>query len=252
MASTSKILHSIKEQCTGKIPSNDTRLEDRFILHQMNSVRAALVHESFRHGKIDDGFYQLKCCILVDCDRIVCSSLDSQEKVNFAYLPKLIEGIGWANIIYFGNVEFAKIYGGLHNSWDRYNMKGWLSMEYQEWIGRRPAFTIIGGYKAGETIIQEGTLALLKNLPSTGVKYLCVNGIFANPEDALCDEDDFLEMDYPLPSNMIHKLELIVIKQILSTEGVPGDDINNAKDNTANVVRPQQHKNIDPERYEQE
>jgi len=251
MAKTNKILFSIKEQCTGKLPSNDTRLQDRFILHQMNSVRGVLLKEEFeRRGRVSESFYQLKCCIEVVCDKIKCGGYDSGDKIFYARIPKLMDSIGDANITYFGNTEFGKIRAGLHNNFDRYNMPGYLSLEYQEWVGRRPAYTVVGGYKDEDTI-EEGNVALIKNMPTSGGRFICVNGVFENPEEGLCDEDDIMEMEYPMPGgNMIHKLELIVIRQILSTEGVPADDINNAKDNTANAMQSQQQKPVDINDYE--
>ena len=232
---TDKLIYSVIEQCTGKIPSDDTRLSERFVLHQLNIVRATLIKDYFdKEGKIEESNYQLKCCIPVECERIICNGLDSGEKVWYSPLPDLIEGVGWKNITYFGNVEFGKINRGLHNKWDRYNFNGWLSVEYQEWIGRRPAYTIIGGYKAGTTEI-DGNLALLKNIPNTGARSICVLGLFVNPEEGLCDEEDIMQLEYPISSNLIYKLQLVVIKQILSTEPMPGDDTNNANDNTANI-----------------
>lgn len=233
MAKTRAHIDSIVEQCTGKVPSDDTRLEDLFVLHQMNTVRQVLIKEAFDSGVVDEGFYQLKCCIPIECDRIICNGLDSGEKIFFSNLPKLVEGIGWSNITYFGNVEFAKHRRGLHNKWDRYTFSGFLSVEYQEWSLNRPAYTIIGGYKAGSTEI-DGTVALLKNLPNTGARSLCVNGIFANPEEGLCDEETVYDIEYPIPGHLAYKLELIVIKQILSTEVTKGDESNDARDNTTN------------------
>lgn len=247
MASTREHIYSIIEQCTGKVPNDDTRLEERFVLHQMNTIRQVLIKESYNSGTLDESYYQLKCCIPIDCDRIICNGIDSQEKIFYAILPKLVEGIGKANITYFGNVEFAQYKKGLHKNWDRYTFTGWLAVEYQEWIANRPAYTIIGGYKAGNTELHE-TIAMLKNLPNTGAKMLCVNGIFANPEEGVCDPEDFMELEYPIPGHLAYKLELVVIKQILSTEVTLGDDVNDARDNTTNQGNPNVKMN-DPNDY---
>lgn len=233
MAKTRAHIDSIKEQCTGKVPSDDTRLEDLFILHQMNIIREVLIKDSILNNVIEEGFYQLKCCIPIECDRIICNGLDSGEKVFFALLPKLIEGVGWNNITYFGNVEFAKHRRGLHNKWDRYNFSGFLAIEYQEWIGNRPGYTVIGGYKAGSTEI-DSNIAMLKNMPNTGGRSLCVLGLFANPEEGLCDEETVYDIDYPIGS-LGYKMELNVIKQILSTEGSRADESNDARDDGANA-----------------
>lgn len=246
MGITRKHIYSIKEQCTNKVPSDDTRLEDRFILHQMNIVREVLIKQSLNEGNLDNGFYQLKCCIPIECDRIVCNGIDSGEKTFYAEIPTLVEGIGYKNITYFGNVEFNDIKKGLHKNWDRYDFEGWLSVGYREWTHNRPSFTVLGGYKAGSTNL-DGTIALLKNIPNTGGKILCVNGIFSNPEDGVCDPEEFMDMEYPIGS-LGYKMELIVIKQILSTEVSLGDDTNNARDDSTNAAKTGVKMN-DPEQY---
>ena len=232
MAKTDQIIFSIKEQCTGKIPSDDTRLLDNFILYQMNIVRAILIREEIvTKGSLDHSYYQMKCCIPVLCDRVTCGGIDSGEAVFYSPLPKLVEGLGWKDILYFGTVEFPKRKEGLHKNFDRYNFNGFLSLEYQEWIGNRPAYTIIGGYKDGDTTI-DGILALLKNLPTKGIKNLCVLGVWASPQSSVCEEEEFMEMEYPLPETMVHRLEIIVVKHLLSTEPVPGDPVQDGRDNT--------------------
>jgi hypothetical protein len=234
MAITEKIVFSIKEQCTGKIPNDDTRLIDDFILHQMNVVRAILIREDIvSKGSLDSSYYQMKCCIEVLCDNISCGGIDSGQVMYYANLPKLIEGVGWKDILYFGTAEFPKRNEGLHKNFDRYNFKGFLAMEYQEWINRRPSYTIVGGYQDGDTSIK-GTVAMIKNLPTRGMKNLCVLGLWADVEDGFCETEDFMASEYPLPETLVHRLELIVVKHILSTEPVPGDSVQDAKDNTGN------------------
>lgn len=241
MSKTNQIIFSIKDQCTGKIPSDDTRLTDSWILYKMNNVRALLIKESIvSSGIVDESYYQLKCCLQVKCDNIECGGVDSGMVTYYVEMPKLMEGIGWKNITYFGTVEFPKYKRGLHMNFDRYSYRGFLGLEYQEWIGKRPSFTVIGGYKDGDTTV-DGNLAMIKNLPSSGIKFVCVNGIWANPEEAVCEEEDIMDVEYPLPDYMIHRLEMIVIQQILSTEVVPGDPIQDSRDNTGNSSQP-----IDP------
>lgn len=238
MATTGKILYSIFEQCTGKIPSDDYRLKELFILHLMNSARAILIAEDMKSGRnLAESYYQMKCCLELECDDIICGSIGSGQSVYFVRLPKLIDGIGWRNITYFGTVEFPKYRKGLSANFDRYNLKGFLGLEFQEWAGKRPAYVIQGGYKDGDTTI-DGNLAFVKNPTTRGLKYVCVNGIWAEPEQSICDKEDYLEMEYPLPEIYVYRLELIVIKQLLSTEPVPGDPIQDGRDNTGTQSMP--------------
>jgi len=246
MAKTEEHIYSIREQCEGKLPSDQSNLQDEFILHIMNNVRSTLVPDYFNQRRQQDSsFYQLSCCVPVECENIICDGIDSQEKLMFAKLPKLIEGIGWKNILYFGNAEIGKIYKGLENNFDRLSFEGFLSKEYCEYTGRRPAYTVIGGIVIGDNRY-DGDVALIKNIPTSGGKYLCVNGIFANPQEGLCNDEDIMKKEYPIPSNIGHKLEMLSIQQILSTGGTIGDELNNARDNTSNVSIQQ------PERREDE
>jgi len=248
MAKTNKIIYSIFDQCTGKIPSDDSRLEESFILHVMNNVRALIIRQEILSGRrLDEGYYQLKCCIEVVCDSIVCNGIDSGKDVYYAKLPKLVEGIGYKNISFLGTVEFPDRFMGLKSNFDRYSFNGWLSMDHLEWANKRPAYTIVGGYKDGDTT-EDGTVALLRNLPKSGIRRLCINGIFANPEEMPCDEEEFFEMEYPIPTHLIHRLELITIRQILSTEPVPGDPIQDGRDNTDMMKNPDVAKNLPDER----
>lgn len=244
MAKTNKIIYSIFDQCTGKVPSDDSRLEESLILHVMNDVRALLIRQEIVSGRrLDESYYQLKCCIEVVCDDIVCSGIDSGKNVYYARIPKLIEGIGFKNISFLGTVEFPERFKGLKSNFDRYTMNGWLAMDHLEWANLRPSYSVVGGYMDGDTI-EDGTIALLKNLPKTGIKRLCIMGIFANPEELPCDEEEFMEMEYPIPTHMIHRLEMITIQQLLSTESVPGDPTQDSRDNTGGQLNPNVAKNL--------
>lgn len=245
MAKTEQIITSIIEQCTGKIPSDDTRIEPSFVLYKANSVRALIIKEDIVSGRsLSESYFQMKCCLEVKCDEVMCAGISSNSIVYYVELPKLIEGIGWKNITYFGTVEFPKYRKGLSANFDRYNFKGFLGLEFQEWAGKRPSYTVLGGYQDGDLTV-DGMLAYIKNLPTSGLKYICVNGIWANPEEGICDSDDFMAMEYPFPEHHIHRLELIVIQQLLSTEVAPGDPVQDSRDNTgSDSMNPNAAKNL--------
>jgi hypothetical protein len=103
---------------------------------------------------------------------------------------------------------------------------GKLYGNYSAWTGNKPYYTIVGTeFKVG-------------NIPTTGLKYVCLIGILSNPLDGKCytaTEND----PYPVPNHIVHELELIAIKQLMSTLNVPPDVKNNSQENPRidNVIR---------------
>lgn len=233
MAKVNEIVYSIMEQLTGFTPSKDTRIPEEFIIHQMNNIRAVLIKEKFDQDKtISDSNYQLICCLEVKCDRIICNGVDSGDKIYYVEFPKLMEGLENTSIKFVGTVEF----GGndpIRSHFDRYGFNAWTFSHKLPYVGKRPSYTIVGGYQAGDTKIDK-TIALLKNLPTAGLRSLCALILLDNPLEGSCNSDETMNMEYPIPSHMRYKLEMLVLQQILSTMNTPSDDINNSKDDTAN------------------
>ena len=101
-------------------------------------------------------------------------------------------------------------------------MEGIFYSGHSSYTGNAPTFTLIDNK------------AILKNLPTDNMKYLCIIGIFENPRNYCKPEDPF-----PIARHLVHKLELLAIQQIMSTLSIGPDEYNNAKDDSPMPVNPQ-------------
>ena len=208
--STLKVAYSIIEGVTNRINSDDNRIDEEWVIDKMFDIRAILIRQEFERGRLSGDFYTRKCCLEIECRDVVCNGVHSGVQEYYVELPTLVSGLGWANISYLGLVDWK-------TPFDRLTTSEYMSLDFNEWTHNRPSYYIINNE------------AIITNLPTTGTKYLCISGIFANPQ-TICDWDN--EEDFPLPDHLIHQLELIVKKDILSSYGIPVDPINNANDDT--------------------
>jgi hypothetical protein len=145
------------------------------------------------------------CCLEVECRKASCvingQSVKSGTKEYYVELPKLVGGIGWADIKFLGLDDYK-------TNFVRKNLLGFNTSDGDYWGRNNALFTIIGKE------------AKLKNLPTAGLRYVCLIGILDDPTTA-CTWD--ADIEYPLPNHLIAKLEIIVLKQILSTYNIKGD-----------------------------
>jgi hypothetical protein len=214
-----EISSSIIEKCEGFNVSDDFLLTESYVWYLMDIYRAVLLRERVLTGI--DSFYQMNCCIEVDCDRITCDGFDSGESIFFARVPELIDVRG--NIKYFGSADFSRR-KGMDSKIDIISFEEWLSIDFAEWTHMIKVGTYIHGYKDGDS--KEQHIILLKNLPTDGVKKLCLFAIYARPIENLCNQeiDDF---NYPIPADLIAKLELLVVTDIIEQKRTEmGDPIN--------------------------
>jgi hypothetical protein len=203
--SIKKIIESVREELGQYKLSDDFPIEDEYLLDKANDCRASLIRDVFKSGVIDDNFYQEECCLEVNCVDAGCTIngtfIPSGNVLWYVDLPALVTDVAWYDVKYFGTVGFT-------NDFSRKNFFGWLHPEGNIWTANKPMFTIIGNR------------AYIKNLPTPGLRYLCMIGLFYNPTD-ICDYD--LETDeYPVPSDIT--LQLLMKKDILSTWQTPIPD----------------------------
>lgn len=205
-----EIGYSIRNQVKGHFSSDDERIDILLVYKMMNDVRSVLIQQELRAKSIDEGFYQEVSCLEVKCGEIECKGLKSGDVEYYVDLPPLELGIAENGIKYFGGVDRV-------SPFNPKSFQGWQYAKYSKYTGKSPNYTIVGDK------------ALLGNLPSTDMKFMSIIGIFEDPIDLGCyklKEDDV----YPIPAYLIHKLELICIKQLLSTINITPDEVNNTTD----------------------
>lgn len=213
--SLSKIVYSIIEQCSHRVVSDDSRLDFEFIADKVHDVRLLLLKEDWAaKRKVDDGFFKRSCCFEIKCGSPNCEGNKlSDIEYHYVSLPKISTAVN-GTIRYAGTV--------MDNQSESFEISilsnsQWKVRGANPYIPKKP----IG------TLINNSTL-VLENIPE-GMKYICVDAVWENPI-INCETDN--NADYPIPGDLIHKLEIVTIQHVLSANLVGADVINNALDDT--------------------
>lgn len=238
-----EISSSIHEKCEALNIGHYSLITEEYIWYLMDVYRALLARERQKQSGNLDGFYQLSCCIDVSCDRIKCGGYDSGKSIFYVKPPEIVTGVNDMGISFVGPANFGDRKRGLTDSFDIMGWDEWLSADFADWTFNRVGATIVSGYNDEDT--REGTIILLRQLPTDGVKKVCVNAVFARPVNSICN-DEVDEFHYPMPTDLIAKLEMLVVKDILNgmNQSIP-DSINNMADiKTAIMQNTQQLQNM--------
>lgn len=208
--------YSIRNQIKGYFSSDDERIDIQLIYDKCWDVRSILLKEEYRQfKKINDQDFTTECCLEVQCSNLICNGIDSGVKEFFVQIPKIEASIGYDGIKYFGTVD-------KRTPFRRVNYQGHMFAGHEKYTGRAPMFTLIDDK------------AILSNMPTAGMKFVCLIAIFEDPRN-ICDQDD----PFPLARHLIHKLELIVIQQLMSTMQIGPDEANNGRDNSPDQLQKQ-------------
>lgn len=222
-----EISSSILEEISAFNVSDDSRINREYIWYLMDVYRAVLVRERIRERGSLDGFYQLSCCVPVKCDEIKCNGYAAGQSFYYIDSGELVSGIGDLSVKFAGPVDFASK-GAIMRGFDKLSWEAWISSDSSDWTSRRTSFTLVSGYKDGDTM--EGDILLLKNIPTDGISVVCLQAIFARPVMSICN-DKLDEFHYPIPTDLIAKLKYLCYKDILQAEQATiGDPINDMAD----------------------
>lgn len=211
-----EIGYSIRNQVKGYYSTDDERIDIQLIYDKAWDVRSLLIKEDYRKfKKINDQDFTTECCLKVECDLIICDGYSSGEKEYYVTLPKIEGSLGYHGIKYFGTVDKK-------TPFRRMNYQGYLYSDHEKYTGSVSSFTLVDDK------------AILKNLPTDGLKYVCLIGVLEDPR-SVCDEDK----PFPIARHLVHKLELIVIQQLMSTLQIGPDENNNARDDSPQQLQRQ-------------
>jgi hypothetical protein len=204
---------SIRNQVKGYFSSDDERIDIELIYKMVKQTRSTMAKNRYKEvGSVDELMYQEICCLKVNCKEIVCNGIPSGEQEYYVDLP-ILEDI-YGNIKYFGS-------GDKKYSFTEKTFRGSLYAKNSPYTHSLPYFTRIQNR------------AILGNMPTPDMEFVCIIALLADPLNGGCyllDESN----DFPLSSNMIHELELICIKQLLSTLQIAPDNKNDANNMTQN------------------
>ncbi len=205
-----KIVATIKSQLTGHLTTDDSRLEGELIEDMVLDVRASLIVEYYRSKRfLEDSFFQINDAVLIESEKVTPVAGISEENPDiFAKVPALQSNVGYSNIRYFGTFDGR-------NGFARLSISGFNATDGKLFTRNDSYYTV------------SGTKFLIKNMPNLGIKYLRLIAVSYDPREVPNYDPT---KDFPLPGGMIHKAELICIKQLMSTLGLPADVINDAQD----------------------
>jgi hypothetical protein len=204
-----EIGYSIRNQVKGFFSSDDERIDIQLVYDKAWDVRSLLLKEEYRQfKKTNDQDFTSECCLEIKCDQIVCNGFNSGVKEFYVEIPKVESSLGYDAIKYFGPVEKT-------NSFRRMNFNGFLYSGAEKYTGKAPSFTLVDDK------------AILKNLPTKRMRFVCMIAVLEDPRD-ICNEDD----PFPIARHLVHKLELLVIQQLMSTIQIGPDEKNNARDDS--------------------
>jgi hypothetical protein len=211
-----EIGYSIRNQVKGYYSTDDERIDIQLIYDKCWDVRAVLLKDEFRQfKKINDQDFTTECCLEVQCGSIVCNGMDSGVQEYYVEIPKVESALGYDAIKYFGTVDKA-------TPFRRGNYQSFLYSGHEKYTGKVPFFTIVDDK------------AILKNLPTKGLKFVCMIGVLEDPRN-ICNEDD----PFPIARHLVHKLELLVIQQLMSTLNIGPDENNDARDSSPQQLQKQ-------------
>jgi len=211
MATLAEIGYSIRNQVKGYFTSDDERIDIELVYKMVHEIRGILIRNRLKENRaLDANLYQEITCLEVECRNLICNNVDSGDIEYYVSAPAL-DDLGGYEVMYFGSADKKQEFSSR-------NFMGNLYGNNSPWTGHKPYYTVVGSeFKIG-------------NPPTSGLKYVCLIGILSNPLNGKCysvGEND----PYPIPSNMIHELELIALKQLMSTIRNPDDMKNNAQEN---------------------
>jgi len=212
--SKKEIVFSILEGLNSYNISDDSVFDEEHIGYQVDIARIALIKDEIKEGKLSDQYYQPTCCIEIQCEQDGCEvvgmgTIKTGIITYYAELPGLIAFYDTHNIKYLGGQ-------GWDDNWYRVPFSTFVSGVVGQWSQGKTIYTIINGK------------VLFKNLPTAGVKFFCLLGLFETPE-TVCDYD--AEKPYPVSDPL--KIEIIVVKNILSRLGINYSERNDANPNIA-------------------
>jgi len=205
-----KIVSTIRNQLTAHAASDDSRLEPELIEDMILDVRSLLIREYY-NGKyyLEDSFFQIFDGIEIKSQKIqLTPTIADKFPEVYSEVPTLQSEVGHKNIRYFGTID------GRQN-FSRVSMSGFISSDGRLFTAEEPIYTV------------NGNRFLMKNLPNLGMRYGKLIAVFYDPRKV---PNFNPEVDFPVSDSMVHKLELICVKQLMSTMGIPQELLNDAQD----------------------
>lgn len=214
MKTTREIIYDVIHACEPFYTDDTELLDEEEILKKMDDLRGVQIRNALqRFRSLDNQWYQYTCCFEVKCKENSCDGIGSGDVYYYIDDLDLIGGLDGKEIKYLGDTDINT------PGYTKVTLHEYQNIAANKWTGTDPVYTIQGG------------IPFIRNLPTTGLKYVCALAIHSHPV-SICDTE--LDDDYPVPDAEIQAFEIAVIRHFLSSKGLPADTINNAIDDTLN------------------
>jgi hypothetical protein len=183
--------------------TNDDRINylDKYLQDKSDDIRATLIRsEIATTGRVDEKYYMSVCCIEVECLQQGCVIngvlIPSGTVIWKADLPDLIEGIGEADLKYLGLDDYQ-------HDFKRVGLSSFANSSGDIFNDSSIMYHIFGN------------TAYFKNLPTSGIKFLCALGLWSKPT-SVCNYNYMTDI-YPVPS--VNKLKMLLRMEVLRSWG---------------------------------
>lgn len=188
-----QIRDSVIDELRGGYRIDDNRIDPEFVVDKVNDMRARLLESYIKENGPDESMYQYDCCLEIVCEDIKCDGriLKQQTIVN---ISPLLSVAGKLYIRFVGSQDFTTSFSYLP-------MQSIQNSGEALWTKSTPTYTPVGINKL-----------LLRNLPTEGMKWICVVSIYSNPNISC---KDWKEKPYPIPAPLRTKLEYDLVQMLI-------------------------------------
>jgi len=204
---------SIKEKVSKFVVSDDNRFDNSWIEDEIVSKNCSLLREEIKvNRELHDRYYITYDNIAITREEVSSSSVagitvSSDDYVYKSNLPSLLDGISWRNIKYLGGTDINS-----NSAYTRKSLNGYMALEGNKWTKDNTIYTMIGN------------TAFYKSLPTEGTRLAYGMLLLSDQRDDSNWDDETSEFITP----STNKLELLVVKEILSIVNVSPDVLNDA------------------------
>lgn len=192
-----KIVEEISIDLQSVIPAELIIQLKEYIADKCDSIRETIIRQEFERKRyLDDAFYQVVDCNELECLQKTCTingvSVVSDTDIYVVNISPLVTGLHWQELKFVSTQAMNTVF---------------MRRSFASFINYKTQYT-----KGGPIYTIVGNDMYLKNLPTSGMKFISYAGILSKPSTA-CNWKE--TSYYPVPSP--YKLKILVKQDILST-----------------------------------
>jgi hypothetical protein len=214
-----QIIDSVLEKASAFHLNDDFPVDRDWLSDIIDDIREKMLNDyQLRFGYIEEAFYELDCCVSIDCATLAQCVVDGitfeDGKVWKMDLSQYILTLGWDSIksVFVMNEDEPDNFANKQAT--RKSLMAFNTTDGLRHTKNNLFWTLIGGS------------GYLKNLNSKGQRKICIIGLKRKPGSA-CDETVSTDL-YPVYD--LHRLEFLAVQVIAQSMGMPTDRLNDAAD----------------------